>query len=907
MSAPTSQGRTALRARWKASSGVQLVELLVAMTIAATVAVITIGVLVSTGMMVVRSTSATTTLSQLEDASGQLLRDVNDGRKITTASPDALTVQVLRNSVCTERAWTISGGDLLVTTSVYSTERCTGGADVSTMDVVQGEFTAVAPFHYYSALSQTNEMPQPVSLNDVTRVTWELTAKPSYEGSRELEVTSGAAFTGRGASSDGTGSVQDATRPVLQVATARVGVDKPVLSWTDTSPELTGSWTVYRIANPEGTGSGTATTWTAVMRLGATMLSWTDTTLPDGYTAQYTVQATLADTRQGPTSNQVSTGLRPSAPTTTATGQQSSIRLSWTRTDGADAWDVYRDGALLRTWSQVQSDGVSASASEVTWTDPTGVGRSHNYRVVAVNRWERAATSPTGASSSGSQRYVVPVGTADSAELGEPGFRSTRLASEATAAAGAFTAPATPTIATTETTGADWQNSVTWTAASWTGAGPTQKGSVHRDRSWEAQHRASTSIAWADLWAGGGAQVGAAAARTAIAQYSEAQVAGQYRHYQVRTCNAVGCSSWSGPGSALQRPATPTCSAVATSTRSATVDVSRPAMASAYTSTEVVGGTPADGHGVAGVGQENKASWVIDHLRHSTGQGFAARNGNGSKANGGWSNQAACSTTTPVLGVSITGLGSGTWYVDASMGLVNGSSSNLTLEGFQTVNATSHRFADLRHNTGYTVTARNSDGVNAVVAQSAVATVRLVAPTPASPSCSATSDRGYAPTTARFSSSNGSMSRSSATASSAGYYSATATTSTRADDGHGNVVTDSRSASCGVTVRTGPSTGGTPGAASGACASFRDSGDVIGLLRSAQSASAAGDGFRIGESVSGSSSADYGSFLGGSASDRTLRCSMYRAHRIYDNFDGSYTGLNYLVSAIWSMSSAGGV
>lgn len=897
--------RPALRARWREQSGFQLVELFVAMVIAGLTATIALSVLVSTGLLVTRSMATTTTLSALEDASGLLLRDVNDGRKITVAEPDALTVQVTRDSVCTQRAWTIEGGDLVVTTDTYSTDRCTGGSTTARMEVVQDEFTATAPFHFYSALSQTNEMPQPVSLNDVTRVTWDLSALPSYPDTREVEISSGAAFTGRGASSDGTGQVQDATRPVLQVTTPRVGVDKPVLEWTDTSPELTAGWTVFRIANPEGTGSGTATTWTSVMRLGADMLTWTDTTLPAGSTAQYTVQATLTDDRQGPTSNQVSTGLRPSAPVVTATGRQAGIDLSWTRTDGADAWDLYRDGTLYRNWSQLKTDAALA-ADAVTWTDATGVGHAHDYRVVAINRWERAATDPAGAGSASAQRNVVPAGTAVTADLGEAGLRATRLASTANAAAGAFTAAARPAIASTETTSASWQNTVTWTSAGWTGSGPTTKGGVHRDRGWETQQRATTSAVWTNLWAGSTEQVGGATTRTATATYTEASIAGQYRYYQVRTCNAVGCSDWSTQGSSLQRPPTPTCTATATSTRAATVNVTRPASFSTYTNTEVTGGTPAAGHGVAGTGQANKTSWGIDQLRHSTGQTFTTRNANASKANGGWSNTRTCATTTPVLAITTPTWSSGTWFIDASSTPTNGTTRTLTLEGFRTDAGTSARFADLKHGSSYTVTARNSDGVNTVSEQAAAETVRLVAPQPVAPQCSAWSDSQYAPTTVRFSSSNGSMSRASASASSPGSYFATATTTARADDDHGNVATASRSAQCSVTVEQRPwinagAAGGTPSAT---CAPYVSYGKVRDLLSSAASG-ATYPGLFIAGPRSGSLNADYGTYLRGQVSDRTLQCSMYREHFLVDAY-GNEVGI-YRLSAIWSLGSGGAV
>ncbi|WP_251153800.1 hypothetical protein [Cellulosimicrobium sp. Marseille-Q4280] len=896
--------RTSLRARWREQSGFQLADLLIAMVIAAVTATIALSVLVSTGLLVTKSMATTTTLSQLEDASGLLLRDVNDGRKIVVAEPDALTVQVTRDSVCTQRAWTIEDGDLVVTTDTFSTERCTGGSETARMEVVQDEFTADAPFHFFSALSQTNEMPSPVSLNDVTRVTWDLSALPSYPDAREVEITSGAAFTGRGASSDGSGQVQDATRPVLQVTTARVGVDKPVLEWTDTSPELTESWTVFRIANPEGTGSGTATTWTAVMHLGAGMLTWTDTTLPAGYTAQYTVQATLGDGRQGPTSNQVSTGLRPAAPTLTATGRQAFVALSWNRTDGADAFDIYRDGTLYRNWAQIQG-AATVSASSVAWSDQTGVGHSHDYRVVAINRWERAATDPAGASSGSAQRNVVPVGTAPTAELGEPGLRTTRLVSAANAAAGAFTAAATPRIASTETTSASWQNTVTWTPAGWTGSGPTTKGGVHRDRGWETQQRATTSAAWANLWAGASEQVGAAVSRTATAGYSEASIAGQYRYYQVRTCNAVGCSAWSSQGSSLQRPPTPSCTAVANSTRAATVNVTRPAIASTYTNTEVVGGVPAAGVGVAGTGKANKTSWGIDHLRHSTGQTFTTRNANGSKANGGWSNTRACATTTPVLAVSISGVSSTTRTVNASAAVTNGTSRNITLEGVATVNGTSGRWDPLRHATGFTVTARNSDGVNNVAAQRAISTQRLTVATPARPSCSATRDAQYAPTTVRFAS-NGALSRSSANASSPGYYSASTTATNTNSDGF-NSVSASSSNSCGVTVEQRPwiNAGASGGAPSAVCANYVAHGKVKDLLRSASSG-ATYPGFTISSPASGSFNADYGTYLGGQASDMTLQCVMYRDHDLVNNITGQVNG-TYKLSVIWSLGAGGAV
>jgi len=686
-----------LRARWREQSGFQMADMLFAMVIAGITATIALGVLVSTGLLVTKSMATTTTLSQLEDASGLLLRDVNDGRKIVVAEPDALTVQVTRDSVCTQRAWTIDGGDLVVTTDTFSSERCTGGSETSRMEVVQDEFTATEPFHYFSALSQTNEMPSPVSLNDVTRVTWDLSALPSYPDAREVEITSGAAFTGRGASSDGTGQVQDATRPLLQVTTARVGVDKPVLEWTDTSPELTESWTVFRIANAEGTASGTATTWTAVMHLGAGMLTWTDTTLPPGYTAQYTVQATLGDGRQGPTSNQASTGLRPAAPTLTATGRQAFIALSWNRTEGADAWDIYRDGTLYRNWAQIEG-AASVSGSSVAWSDQTGVGHSHDYRVVARNRWEAAATDPAGASSGSAQRNVVPAGTSATAELGEPGLRAARLISSA---AGAWSSPVAPTgltinnrlPATDQANPAStWDATVDlrWAASAWTGG--------YADAA-----RAATRYAVSR----GGATV--RAGMTAVSTTDTGAPRGVTSAYVI-TASTVAPHALTGAatmGTLLTWPAAPACTAAAgggghPATRAATITVAGPsgqtvtAQRQRITSGEV----------------RAAASSAWTELTHDTGYAWRGQASNAAGW-GPWSGE--CSIRTQVLTVATPATpscwansapqyapGSINWGVSAGANLTSGASyasgagtyycnasrTNTNSDGYNTVSST---------------------------------------------------------------------------------------------------------------------------------------------------------------------------------------------------------------------------
>lgn len=143
-----------LTARLRRQDGMQLVELLVGAAIMGVVALIAVTVIFNAAMLVTRSSATTATLSDLQDASGQLLRDVNDGRKILVAGDDAITVQVVRDSVCTQREWSVQGQDFQVVTTTYSTDSCTGGAEsTSTMAVIDDQLVS-AHFDYFSSLSQ---------------------------------------------------------------------------------------------------------------------------------------------------------------------------------------------------------------------------------------------------------------------------------------------------------------------------------------------------------------------------------------------------------------------------------------------------------------------------------------------------------------------------------------------------------------------------------------------------------------------------------------------------------------------------------------------------------------------------------------------------------------------------------
>jgi len=574
--AAPSSAHPSLRARWRASAGMTLVELLVAMMIAGISATIALSVLVSVGVLATESTASTRIFAQLQDGTGQILRDVTDANRLVLAEPHALTVEVQRDSRCTRRSWSVENDrDLVVVTDMYTGVRCTGGFESSSTRIVQGTLTG-AEFGFFSSLSQGEPLATPVPLADVTRVAWELRATPAFDGARELTITSGAALTQR-VHSDGAGAVQDALAPLLEIVydpdvpNTRIGVDAPVLRWTDRTPELTTGWVVYR-ASAEGDGPNGRTTWQAVMRLGPTADTWIDVSLGDGATGQWVVVATLDGARTGPSSNQVSSGLRPATPTLTTTGTPEGIQLSWPRSLGAEGFDVYRDGVLAFRWGDIEDDAIFTDDA-VTWVDPTGPGHAHSYQLVATSRWERAATvtSAQGARSPNAQRHVLEVGTSVDAELGAPGLTARRLTSEPASAWSAPVAPIGLTIANRQPADPaslastfDATVDLQWTPSTWTGGYADAARAATR----YAVTRGGTSI------------------RTGLTGVSTTDTGaprGTTSAYVV-TASTLAPHSLTGAasmGTLLTWPSAPTCTATAgggghPATRAATVTVSGP-------------------------------------------------------------------------------------------------------------------------------------------------------------------------------------------------------------------------------------------------------------------------------------------------------------------------------------------
>lgn len=657
-------------------------------------------------------------LSQLQDASTALSRDVEDAQVIVTADAPTLSLFVIRNDVCNARTYSVNASQqLVVRTDFYAQATCSGPTTTRT-DVLLDQVTAASPFSYVNTDLVT--LTTPVSqIRGISGVNWHL-ARSVAGTVNGMARDAGAPYAPKATATGNGQQAAQALAPLLSVVTGTTGLegrDDPALSWVDESPTVTTGWKVFRATWPEG---GTQAAWQLLTILGdPSITTYADHSVPAGWTAQYMVQPTVAGGTETPDSNTVTTGLRPAAPVgLVATGQPTSIRLTWSADSGATAYDVYRDGKLYQHLGNV-----------VTYTDATGYGHSHTYRVVGWSRWEAIVLGTT-------QTTQAAVGDADTAT-----YRSgtARLLS---ATASAFTAPAAPTVALTANS--DWSNTLAWTPAGWVGSGPTSLGGVPRDRGWTGQVNSATGASptgtWSALW--GGAE-NPAGTTSRVDAYTQAAVAGQWRNYLVSTCNAIGCSPTSAAVAILQRPINPgACTATATSTRAATVTVPRPAQVAPYDNTEVLGGAPAAGYGVTGTGQANQTTWAIDQLAHNTGQTFTVRNHNASPANGGWSDTSSCSTTTPLLAVTTPSVSSTTRTVNASASATNGTSSNITLEGVQTTNGLSATWDPLPQSTGYTVTARNTDGVNAVMAQAGVSTQTLTAP---AATCTASVTHGTAP------------------------------------------------------------------------------------------------------------------------------------------------------------------
>ena len=699
--------------------GVTVIELLVSMGLLALLA----GLIVSSYQLYIHNGKQGAERSQVHgahlDTSSLLARDVKEGVTLKVAETHKLSVDVVRDGVCWNRTYDVTD-KITVTTVYYEQEACRGPSESKTETLVDQVVTADSKFTYFT---DTNTViPMPVDdLRTVKRISWDMSSQA--DGWKNALTYSGSAnYSGLG-DQTGTGvDVLQAKRPVLMVVTgAREGRDAPELSWTNPNPaEYVSGWVVLRSANPEGKGATDADrgTWQQVgapLPVGVT--TFRDTTLPAGYTATYTVRPNLSDGTRGPESNSQVTGLRPAQVAGVAVaGAPTSITVTWSRQIGATGYDLYRDNVKV------------ASVGDVaTWTDTLTYGHAHNYTVVGANRWESLI-------SAGSQDKR----TADGHQASES-FPPTGMLRFFSAAVGAFTAPAAPTMSVTPN--ADWSYTLSWAPAGWNGAGP-QSLVAHRDRGWKAAVNGSgtgtVNSSWPDLWSGA---ENPRATTSRVQGYTQAAVAGQYRHFRLQTCNEIGCSPVSATANGLQRAATPASCTVATAdvgTRNVNVTINP--------TPTVIGNT---GYWLSGgvgdpTSQGDQSGNVVrvDQLRHSTSHTFTVRSRNASPANSGYSDNQTCAGTTAPLGAGVPSWTSTTRKVDASFTPTNGTSHSISLAGTSRV-GTSGSWDPLSDNTAFTVTSAATDGYNTVSASATARTKTLA--TPAVPSCSVQVTNGEAP------------------------------------------------------------------------------------------------------------------------------------------------------------------
>jgi len=438
-----------------------------------------------------------------------------------------------------KRTWAAdpAAGTLTVTTRRFQTAACSGGSTEGSQTIVgrgtgqfDAQFVSNPTFRFFETAT-SDAMEGTIEPGRVRRVEWTLTAQPD-RNSQPRTLMSAASMTPRhvqfGGGEQGNPEAPSLFRalrasdvavapcalPAAAGAHGRTeGRDRPILFWCDPTPDLTLGWSVWRLANPEGMSveDPARTTWMRIATI--TDTHFTDTTLPDGYTAQYVVRALVA-TGLGPTSNQVITGMRPAANTMTATGVGNQINLTWTVPTGTTGFDIFRfdaadgrtaapNGHLIARISDADvttfSDGSQAQFPDVAVNDQNaafrrdswpgthavaGYGHTHNYVVVPTNRWEDVARGRAGQNRS-SERANLGSTLAD--------WRN------ASPRQGAFTAPAAPTLSLSVAgravdaqgrhdgqPGDTRQTTLAWTPAVWNGSGPA----AHASR-WHPHQRMS--------------------------------------------------------------------------------------------------------------------------------------------------------------------------------------------------------------------------------------------------------------------------------------------------------------------------------------------------------------------------------------------------------------------------------
>jgi hypothetical protein len=196
------------------------------------------------------------------------------------------------------------------------------------------------------------------------------------------------ALSGCGGNSPASTTSSPPSTPTNLTATA--GSAQVSLSWTASAGAT--SYTVLRATTSGGPYSSVAT--------GVTATSYTDTTVTNGTTYYYVVQAVNTSGASGNSTQASATPTGPpAAPTNlTATAGNSQVSLSWTASAGATSYTVLRATTSGGPYSSVATGVTATSYTDTTVTN----GTTYYYVVQAVNT--------SGASSNSNQASGIPSG-----------------------------------------------------------------------------------------------------------------------------------------------------------------------------------------------------------------------------------------------------------------------------------------------------------------------------------------------------------------------------------------------------------------------------------------------------------------------------------------------------------------
>ena len=163
------------------------------------------------------------------------------------------------------------------------------------------------------------------------------------------------------------------TAPVVNVANSSNGVN---INWSNVSGAI--GYSVYRAEMLNGKWS----TWRVVANVGG-VTGYTDKTVVSGKTYKYTVRAKNGNSLS--VYKESNSLLYIAEPTVTIANATNGIKVSWSKSNGATGYTVYRSQYKNGKWSGWKNMGT-ANAAKFNWVDKSvKAGEQYRYTVRAIN------------------------------------------------------------------------------------------------------------------------------------------------------------------------------------------------------------------------------------------------------------------------------------------------------------------------------------------------------------------------------------------------------------------------------------------------------------------------------------------------------------------------------------------